>query len=40
VRGDKIIVADPDHFDTDPNFAFHFDPGTAFHFDIDLDPTI
>ncbi len=36
------IVADPDHFDTDPDPAFHFetdpDLDPAFQFDTDPDP--
>jgi hypothetical protein len=37
-------VADPGHFDTDPDLAFHFDtnpdPDPAFQFDTDLHPTV
>ncbi len=33
-------VADPDHFDTDPDHPFYFDtdPDPAFNFSTDLDP--
>ncbi len=41
---DGRSVADPHHFDADPDPAFHFDadPGFIFHCDadLDLDPTI
>ncbi len=35
-------VADPDHFDTDPDPTFHInmDQDPIFHFDKDLDLTI
>jgi hypothetical protein len=35
-------VADPDHFDTDPDPTFHLDTDLdpTFHFDTDPDPTI
>ncbi len=36
----KSSVADPHHFDPDPNPACHFDadPDPAYHFNADLDP--
>jgi hypothetical protein len=40
----KISAADPDHFQSDPDPAFHFDTdpdaNRAFQFDTDLDPTV
>jgi hypothetical protein len=37
-------VAVPDHFDTDPDPAFHFDknpdPDPALQFDTDPDPSV
>jgi hypothetical protein len=39
---DLDSVADPHHFDADPDLAFHFDPDPdpTFHFDADPDPTL
>jgi hypothetical protein len=34
-----LTVADPDHFDTDPDPAFHFESDPSFQFDMDPDPT-
>jgi hypothetical protein len=38
-----ISVADPHHFDVDPDPTFHFDPDPypdpAYHFDPDPDPS-
>ncbi len=33
------VVADLDHFDTDPDPTFHFDPDPTFHCDTALEPT-
>jgi hypothetical protein len=39
-KSNSYSVADPDHFDTDPDPGFHFDtdPDPGFHFDTDPDP--
>jgi hypothetical protein len=33
-------VADPEHFDTNPDPALHFDTDPTFHFDTDLNLAI
>ncbi len=40
IASTAVSVADPDHFDTDPDPTFYFDtePDPTFHFGSDPDP--